>query len=72
MVCPGVVKFPLYHFRHFTFARIDMSFARILFYECAEKLLSFARFNCAFFYYFYRLPGHPTGNVHMVVISGFG
>ena len=27
-----------------------MSFARIFFYECAENLLSFARFNCAFFF----------------------
>ena len=24
-----------------------MSYARIYFYECAENLLSFARFNCA-------------------------
>ena len=34
----------------FTFALIDMSFARILFYESVENLLSFARFNCALFY----------------------
>ena len=35
--------------RRFTFARIDISFAWIIFYESAEKLLSFARFNCAAF-----------------------
>ena len=40
--------------RRFTFARIDMSYARIYFYESAENLLSFARFNCAVFNYFYR------------------
>ena len=40
--------------RRFTFARIDMSYARIYFYECAENLLSFARLNCAVFNYFYR------------------
>ena len=38
-----------------------MSYARIYFYECAENLLSFARFNCAVFNYFYRLLGHLTG-----------
>ena len=45
-----------------------MSFARIVFYERAENLLSFAHFNCAVFNYFYRLSGHLTGNLYMIVI----
>ena len=36
------------------FAQINMSFARILFYECSENLLSFARFICAVLNYYYR------------------
>ena len=56
--------------RRFTFARIHIPYARIFLYECAENLLSFARFNCAFLNYFYMLPGHLTANVHMIVISG--
>ena len=47
--------------RRLTFAWIDISFARFYFYECAENLLSFARFNCAVFNYIYRRPGHLTG-----------
>ena len=49
-----VCRFVGFFFRRFTFARIDMSYARIYFYECAENLLSFARLNCAVFNYFYR------------------
>ena len=54
--CSKVARgyFPRPNNRRFTFARIDMSYARINFYECAENLLSFARFNCAVFNYFYR------------------
>ena len=33
--------------RRFTFARIDISYARFFFYESAEKVLSYARLNCA-------------------------
>ena len=39
--------------RRFTFARIDISYARFFFYESAEKVLSYARLNCAVFNYFY-------------------
>ena len=39
-----------------------MSYARIYFYECAENLLSFARFNCAVFitWTFKRYPAHNS------------
>ena len=39
-----------------------MSFARTLIYECAENLLSFARFNCVDFNYL-------TGNLDIVIPS---
>ena len=45
-----------------------MSYARIYFYECAENLLSFARFNCAVFNYFYKKLGHLTGILYIIVI----
>ena len=40
---------PFIFFRRFTFARIDVSYARFFFYESAEKVLSYARLNCAVF-----------------------
>ena len=43
--------------RRFTFARIDISYARFFFYESAEKVLSYARLNCAVFTYFYMSLG---------------
>ena len=33
--------------RRFTFAGIDISYAQFFFYESAEKVLSYARLNCA-------------------------
>ena len=38
--------------RRFTFARIDISYARFFFYESAEKVLSYARLNYAVFIIF--------------------
>ena len=43
--------------RGFTFARIDISYARFFFYESAEKVLSYARLNCVVFNYFYMSLG---------------
>ena len=37
--------------------RIDISYARFFFYESAEKVLSYARLNCAVFNYFYMSLG---------------
>ena len=52
----------------FTFARIDISYARFFFYESAEKVLSYARLNCAVFNYFYMSPGQVR---HTIVVSRY-
>ena len=49
--------FRAYDIRRFTFARIDISYARFFFYESAEKVLSYARLNCAVLNYFYMSLG---------------
>ena len=54
------------YLRRFTFARIDISYARFFFYESAEKALSYARLNCAVFNYFYMSLGQVR---HTVVVS---
>ena len=52
--------------RRFTFARIDISCARFFFYKSAEKVLSYARLNCAVFNYFYMSLGQVR---HTIVVS---
>ena len=52
--------------RRFTFARIDISYARFFLYESAEKVLSYARLNCAVFNYFYMSFGQVR---HTIVVS---
>ena len=47
----------MYTVRRFTFARIDISYARFFFSESAEKVPSYARLNCAVFIYFYMSLG---------------
>ena len=54
--------------RRFTFARIDTSYARVFFYESAEKVLSYARLNCAVFNYFYMSLGRVR---HTIVVSRY-
>ena len=55
------------YLRRFTFARIDISYARF-FYESAEKVLSYARLNCAVFNYFYMSLGQVK---HTIVVSRY-
>ena len=50
------------------FARIDISYARFFFYESAEKVLSYARLNCAVFNYFYMSLGQVR---HTIVVSRY-
>ena len=52
----------------FTFAQIDISYARFFFYESAEKVLSYARLNCAVFNYFYMSLGQVR---HTIVVSRY-
>ena len=54
--------------RRFTFARIDISYARFIFYESAEKVLSYAGLNCAAFNYFYMSLGQVR---HTIVVSRY-
>ena len=54
--------------RRFTFARIDISCERFLFYESAIKVLSYARLNCAVFNYFYMSLGQVR---HTIVVSRY-
>ena len=49
--------------RRFKFAWIDISYARFFFYESAEKVLSYARLNCAAFNYFYMSLGQVRHTV---------
>ena len=56
------------YLRRFTFARIDISYARFFFYESAEKVLSYARLNCAVFNYFYMSLGQVK---HTIVVSRY-
>ena len=53
MICSNIQDTIYSLFRRFTFVRIDISYARFFFYESAEKVLSYARLNCAVFNYFY-------------------
>ena len=57
-----------YYYRGFTFARIDISYARFFFYESAEKVLSYARLNWAVFNYFYMSLGQVR---HTIVVSHY-
>ena len=57
-----------YFTRRFTFARIDISYARFFFYKSAEKALSYARLNCAVFNYFYMSLGQVR---HTIVVSRY-
>ena len=54
------------NYGRFTFARIVISYARFFFYESAEKVLSYARLNCAVFNYFYMSLGQVR---HTIVVS---
>ena len=54
--------------RRFTFSRIDISHASVYFYESAEKVLSYARLNCAVFNYFYMSLGQVR---HTIVVSRY-
>ena len=58
----------VYFKRRFTFARIDISYARFFFYESAEKVLSYARLNCAVLNYFYMSLGQVR---HTIVVSRY-
>ena len=55
------------YLRRFTFARIDIheSYARFFIYESADKVLSYARLNCAVFNYFYMSLGQVK---HTIVV----
>ena len=52
--------------RCFTFAWNDISYARFFFYESAEKVLSYARLNCAVCNYFYMSLGQVR---HIIVVD---